>query len=635
MLNKRQENIIKFFEQKNEWITGKDLSNLFNVSDRTIRSDIDNINKYYEYPLIKSNIRQGYHIDLTHKILLHQEDNNIPQTPNERCIYILRKLLFEAKEFSLTLLQEQICIGGYSIDNDIKKIRKMLKPYPCLEIVRSKEYISLKGSEENKRKLYKDMLAAEINQNFLNLNQIASLYKDFDLIKIKDIFTEVLEEYQYSINESVFPMLILHIGIGIERIIHYNYIKSSENKEFLKETIEYQISKTFFERVSVKIDISIVEEEVKLLALLLMGKKSSNYTNDFIHLNDKWVNTEKLTGKILEKINDLFGINFKKDKDLILGLKMHLHGLLERKKNDVEIENIFLQDIKRKYPLVFEMGIYVGKFLEGELGVNVGETESGFIAIHLGAASERMNINHKYKVVMILPYNQSFSSLCVSKISAIFSERIEIIGTFQFFESDKIQKLNPDLILTTSALVHELDILTIQISLFVDTETEASIIQALNQLDKKKFHMEFTSRIGRLIKKKYFFKNLDLNTPDEVIKFMCGEIEKNKEVSPDFKKAVLKREEMSPTSFMHSIAVPHAFGTFAKESTILVAQLKHPIKWGTFDIKLVMLLAINEGDHGTVKMFFDWISNAINEPNYFSMLCNSKDYDEFIDMITS
>ena len=62
-LNKRQERIIAMMNDANEWITGKELSKLLNVSDRTIRSDMDAINRYYDENLIESNLRYGYHLN--------------------------------------------------------------------------------------------------------------------------------------------------------------------------------------------------------------------------------------------------------------------------------------------------------------------------------------------------------------------------------------------------------------------------------------------------------------------------------------------------------------------------------------------------------------------------------------------
>lgn len=274
MLNKRQKNIISILKEQSDWITSKNLSNILGVSDRTIRSDINTINEHYKCQFVESNIRQGYCINDNNKKILEDTDAQLfPQIPNERCIYIIRKLLFESRELNLVLLQEQIYVSGYSIDNDIKKIRKMLNLYSDLKLVRSKEYIRLEGSEESKRKLYKDLLATEIQENFLNMNQLASLYKDFDLITMKDTLIEVIDEYGYSVNETLFTMLLLHLGTSIERILQYKFINLDESSDYINETIEYQISKTFFEKLTKKIDITIVESEIKLFALLIMRKK--------------------------------------------------------------------------------------------------------------------------------------------------------------------------------------------------------------------------------------------------------------------------------------------------------------------------------------------------------------------------
>ena len=61
-MNKRQEKIVLLLNDTKAWMTGKEISKLMQVSDRTIRSDIDAINRYYEQPIIESNLRSGYHI---------------------------------------------------------------------------------------------------------------------------------------------------------------------------------------------------------------------------------------------------------------------------------------------------------------------------------------------------------------------------------------------------------------------------------------------------------------------------------------------------------------------------------------------------------------------------------------------
>ena len=637
MQNKRQEQLLAILSERRDWMTSRQLAGLLQVSDRTIRSDVEAINKHTDPPPIESNVRQGYRLCEDARPALasgaETREADIPQTPGARCAYMIQKLLFEVKELNLTMLQSQIYVSGYSIDNDLKRIRKMLEPYSGLKLVRNKECISLKGDEASKRRFYRDLLVAEVQENFLNLNTLAHLYRSFNLIEVKDIFVDVLEEYDYSIHESMFPMLILHAGTSIERMNCANYINMEEGMQGLEETIEYQISQTFFERISKRLHITVHDGEVGMFALVIMGRRASNYTSDFVNYNGKWMNTKKLVAEALEQVYALFGLDFRQDADLMAGLKMHFHGLIERVKNQVRMEDVFVEEIKRKYPLVFEMGIYVLEFLEQRLGRPISDVESCYIALHLGAASERMNSVRKYRAVMILPHNQSFSDMCVKKISDMFRERMEVVKVFGYFEEDEVSALDPDLLLSTFPLEHGLDVETVSINLFVDSETESKILQAINRLDKKGFRLEFTSHIGNLIRKEHYHSQVDMDQPEEIIRMLCAGLEKEGIVEPEFTEVVLKREQMSPTSFVNTFAIPHAFGAFARNSTIAVAQLKNPVKWGAFEVRLVMLFAINEGDARMIKIFFDWVSNVANQPEELAKLVAPCSYEEFIDRI--
>ncbi len=637
MQNKRQEQILAILAERNDYMTSRQLAELLQVSDRTIRSDVDAINrKVGGVPSIESNMRFGYRLNPEARPLPAQQekaDGEIPQTPGARCIYIIQKLLFETRSLNLTVLQSQIYVSGYSIDNDLKRIRRMLEPYANLKLVRNKECISLEGDEASKRRFYRDLLVAEVQENFLNLDILAHMYRSFDLIEVKDIFVEVLEEYDYSIHESLFPMLILHAGTSIERMSCSNYVNMEDKEQGLDETIEYQISKTFFERISDRLHIKVKDGEIGMFALVIMGRRASNYTSDFVNFHGRWLNTKKLVTEALEQVYGLFGLDFRQDDDLIAGLKMHMHGLIDRLKNQVTLEDVFLEEIKRKYPLVFEMGIYVVHLLEEQLDVKISDMESGFIALHLGAASERMNSVRKYRAVMILPHNQSFSDMCVKKLSDMFRERMEVVRIFRYFEEDAVAALDADIILSTFPIGHKLDIPTVTINLFVDSETESNVLQALNQLDKKGFQLEFASHIGHLIRKEHYYQNLDLKTPEEIIHFLCSGLTEAGIVEPEFEEIVLLREQMSPTSFVNAFAIPHAFGAFARSSTIAVAQLKNPVRWGCFDVRMVMLFAINGGDRRMIKIFFDWVSGIVNRPQELAELTVSCGYEEFIDKL--
>lgn len=626
MLNKRQNQIIDILNNDNNWITGKELAKLLNVSDRTIRSDIDVINKFYDCLLIKSNKRLGYQID---EALLFKQDIEtkelIPQNSHERCVYIIRELLFKSKEINLIALQDQVFVSGYSIDNDIKKIRKMISEYPSLKLIRSKNYISLRGNEADKRKLYKQLLTEETHGNFLNLNSIADLWSNFDLLEIKDILEDVCELYNYQIREIDFPMIMIHAGVAIERIINRNYINSKTAKHHLNNNIEYQISYEFFHRVSKTIDIELVEDEVVLFAQLLIGSYQKDDEDENL---DKLLN--QIVDAVIKEVKDYFDINFSKDKDFKLGLKMHLQLLLERQQNNVTITNIYLQEIKRKYPLVFEMAIRAGEVIADICKINVKENELSFLALHLGAAYDRVNSIKRYRAVIIIPHNQMLSNMCIDKLKLRFEERMVIVKRYGFYEETMIKQQEPDLIITTVPLKHNLNIPTVQITLFVNYEDESKVFQTLNLLDKQRYHEDFVVLVNELIRPDLFHVKKQMASSKEVIDFLCDELISKNLTDERYKEDVFKRESVSATSFVNGFAVPHSIEITSKESCISIMILDKPVKWGDFEVKLVLLLAIRDTDSHLLKIFFDWLSSIVSDSNKFRQLLEVKNYQEFI-----
>ncbi|WP_242835072.1 PTS sugar transporter subunit IIA [Clostridium sartagoforme] len=54
---------------------------------------------------------------------------------------------------------------------------------------------------------------------------------------------------------------------------------------------------------------------------------------------------------------------------------------------------------------------------------------------------------------------------------------------------------------------------------------------------------------------------------------------------------------------------------------------------GGYEVKLVMLLAINEEDKSLLFMFLEWLASTISDELTFSELLEVKDYEEFLERI--
>lgn len=633
MLNERQERILAILKSNESWITGKELSEFLNVSDRTIRSDIAYINLYHDDILIESNVRNGYHLKLEASSNLNaHSESNVPQTSFQRCFYIIYELLFKKNEVNLFSIMNELFVSDSSMEKDLKEIKKILEPYPTLRLVRRKNYISLQGNEENIRELYASLLIDKIKANLLNFDLLTTLFPRFNLIIVKELLEQVLEKHDYRIREIEFPAIMVYIGTSIERILCYHHIEANGVNENITGNVEFSIAQKFFENVSKKLNFEFKEGEISFLAFILLAKAEA-VTRDRVLFFRSSQTVNQLVNDILEDISIQFDVDLREDEELKNGLSAHIQMLHERKKNNIHISNLYFDELKYKYPFFFEMAIRVGKLIEDRLKITIDENDISFIEQHLGGALERIISKNKYCVVVVNPNNQALSSLCIRKIESIFHERIKVVKSINYFEEKEVLKAKPDLILTTLPLGHNLNIMTIQISIFVNSEDEIKILQALNLLDNTRLKLNFALGFKNMIEPCFFYSDLDFDTPEKVLSFMSDELYSAGLVEKDFKEAVLKREELSPTSFIYSFAIPHPIMAISKESKISVAVLKKPIQWGEFQVKLVLLLAIQEEKQKMLRTFFDWLSNIVSDSKKLSSLMKAKSYDEFVNFI--
>lgn len=627
MLTKRQNMIISIMNRQKDWIIGKDLARLLNVSDRTIRKDIAAINDFYKDTMIEANIKKGYRIQ-EEKVrnLIIATDKQMPETVEERRLFILEKLL-KVGQIHLYELSKEMCVSEFSLENDINKTRKLLGNYPGLKIDRNSNMLRLSGEECEKRRLYEELILSDMSGNLLNINKIAEKFSRFNLLKIKETLRNIFLESQYEINEIQIPATVIHIGVILERNLSYHFLKNIECREKILEMREYEISKLFFEKISQMLLLKVPEEEIVDFAVYLnRGKKKGYKENEQLEEI-----ASEMVQHIIDEIKEYFDIDFSEDREFRLGLELHINSLLKRHYEKREIDNTCLEEVKRKYPLIFEMGVWVCKIIEERLKIIISENEISFIALHIGSAYERANLRKKYKCILICPHNKMITDLCVQKIVNRFSERMEIIKCMSYFEEADILKNKPDFILTTQPLTHTLEIMTAEVSMFFDYKDEAVVFQILNRLDQIRYKNNFQFFILNLIREEFFTVNMVEEQPEKIISAMCDNLYSRGYVTEGFKESVLKRETLSSTSFFHGFAIPHNMSNqYTIHSAISAAILKRPVKWGQYDVRLVLLLAITEENRNLLKIFFDWLNGVVSDSEKFTKLLEVQDYKDFV-----
>lgn len=517
MLTKRQNMIMTIMNNQKDWIVGKDLAKLLNVSDRTIRNDIAAINEFYADTMIESNIRKGYRIQGEKvKRFIEETKKEIPETGEERRWLIL-KTLVEHNQVNIYQLADQMCISEFSLENDMNKIRKLLDNYQGLKVIRQSNMLQLSGGEREKRHLYEELISYKISGNLWNLNKVAENFMRFDLLKVKELLKDIFEEFHYQMNEVRIPTLLIHVGVILERNFACHFLKEDEEQQGKYGREEYEISRHFFEKIGARLSLQVREAEICDFAIYLEHGKRKGYCEE-----------EQLQGlasdlvqHIIVEIREHFDIDFSEDCEFRLGLEVHTVSLLKRHYANVEIDHTCLEEVKRKYPLIFEMGVWVCKIMEEHLNIIISENEISFIALHLGSAYERANLRRKYRCLLICPHNQTVKDLCIQKIVNRFQDRMEIVGCMSYFEESLIREKNLDLILTTQPVAHALDIETTEISMFFAHTDEAAVFQTLNRLDQIRYRNNFQFFILNLIREEFFTANMAVEEPEKIISDMC------------------------------------------------------------------------------------------------------------------
>lgn len=80
----------------------------------------------------------------------------------------------------------------------------------------------------------------------------------------------------------------------------------------------------------------------------------------------------------------------------------HIGFALERLKNDIEINNPFLYEIKVLYKKEFEIAEIGAELIEKNLRIEIPESEKGFIALHLHSAVRKEKVSNTMKNTRII-----------------------------------------------------------------------------------------------------------------------------------------------------------------------------------------------------------------------------------------
>ncbi|WP_158634058.1 BglG family transcription antiterminator [Radiobacillus deserti] len=330
----------------------------------------------------------------------------------------------------------------------------------------------------------------------------------------------------------------------------------------------------------------------------------------------------QLTITVLDAIEERLHLGIRHDTELIMGLGLHLKPAINRYRYGMNIRNPMLEDIKVKYQVAFEAGIIAGMALEKHVGAKIDENEIGYLALHIGAAMERRKLESGPKRCLIVCASGMGSAQLLNyKIQAKFGSQIKVLGTTEFYKLNNVDFSEVDFVISSIPIRETLPVPVIEVNTILG-EGDLQRIEG--------FIQDTETNVTQYIKEGLVFLQKPLQTKQEVIEYLVNQVMEKGLAGEGFLEAVLQREEMAPTAFGNSVAIPHPISPLTSQTFLAFCTLDKPITWGDKKVQFVCLLSVEKESNENFQNMYDMLGNIVDNEEIVQRLLKAKTYTEFL-----
>lgn len=618
MTAKREWQIVNLIK-KDTYITSEEIADKINVSKKTVQTTIKNMAtmEYGFQILAKKSF--GYSLKVVneklYKYYLKQlfMQNELPSSPEQRNNYVLMSLLLSDTYIKIDDLCDQIYVSNSTMMLTIKKIKKVLDYYNMSIISKPNYGIKIEGNEIDKRRC----IAKAIDFNWINK-------KDKECLDaINEVLEDVFTKEKFQISYVSRKRLIKYLQVSLYRIINKHSLEENSYFNCDDEKIN-MISHIICHKLSKELQIEININEIGLVSVLLMGEQiidNKHYTENIIY-NQQIMD---LVQEMLERIYKNFNLDFRSDIELQMNLCKHLLPLIVRLEYGFQSDNQLLDDIKKEYPMAFEIATLASNVIYEEYYRKINEDEIGYIAMSFALSLEKRKNYFKKNILLVCGTGMGSARLLKMKIEKSFKESINEIIICDVVNINKIDLSSVDYIFTTVHIEKRISKPIVEIPLFLNEENIYKIKREFKKNEKIRFE-------------KYFYKDLFLSNnsfknKEEAIKNICKHIVRKGYSEEGLYDLVMQREKLGKTTFGNLIAMPHPIYSTSERTYISVNIIDKPINWDGSLVQIIFLISISKDKSEKLDDFYKGIMNMFTNDVFIKDLIRYQSFDKLLNIV--
>jgi len=681
MIKKRYFEIINLIMNSNDEIAIKDISDLYGITERSIRYDIDELNTFFH----KKNDRNIIEIS-NNKLKILYTEREIKEiirnidikeyflSENERVDILAYEIFLIKNEFILQYFTEKYNLSKTTIRYSLKELNKIIDEYGLMIEMNNNRGYKIIGSEINIRKYIINILRQYL-KNIKNKNIQYDYYgkivghflSEEKMEFFKSVINRILEKTEKTVSDEAFETLQLFLVISqIRNEKNYKIEEDTENKIFLSGTLEFNKIEEILKTVE-----NMEERDIYYYVDFFLGSYSYNWDYSYF-LN--WVLIESLIDQFIRLLSQELKINLTEDMILRKELLNHIKPAIYRMKNKFRLTESILKEVKELYMELFIKTKSSLKTISDFINIPFDEDEAAFITVMvqravmrysplavskkepdilivcgLGYSSSRFlyeNINNRFQVniIDIIPFNQLENYDYLKKADII-------ISTLDF-SLDGID------VITVNPIMSEKDVLKLKNYGLSEKKTKIRLSELLKFIksisDEEKLKEQLMTSFGEniyddteqavnreksfenLLSKESIRLNINVNNLNELIEFTGQTMISAGLVKEEYTEE-LKNQIMQYGKYIligEKTILPHGqLLKNVKKTGFSLITLKKGIDFLGSEVKIVICLASRNKDEHLQAVLE--LNGYMKKPDFESELLSKKTAEEMINYLKS
>lgn len=615
------------------------IANLFNVTERTVRSDIAKINGALEGAGAYIDIKRGsgYFLVIQDQQALdaflldtsaRELDEPDLSSADARIRHLLCALLTAHDYRPQDSLADVIYVGENTLQNYIRHIKDLLAGYDLALMVKVGTGIKVLGRESDRRRCFMDHVLIRNMRSYVKgfSDEETLLFPALDLGRLERIVRTHLEHSDIVPTDYGFKNILVHCALMVSRIIENCPIEGNIDAETSSRAALFLDGAC--RDLEREFSISIGQPERAYLLLHILSNTD---------LDRSGIDNQLFRGDVealLEVVMENYGFDLRNDIDLKRSLLQHLSSTFSSKDLKVVKKNPLLNTIRSSFPLAFEIALASTSKVFDTEPYTLSEDEVGYVALHLGAAIERRVPADKplHDIILVCGSGNSITRMLESRIDTFFGNRISIarsISYREFTELDDRDFENIAFIVTTVPL-EKCPLPRILVDFSLGAQDTEAISRMLNSVEERS-----ESPIRSFFDKELFRR---FNKPvgkEDVLAALCDMLQAQGYTDSGFLPSVLDREALSDTTMDPLFAIPHPLNPVSSKTKVAVAVLDHPVEWNanSSEVRIVFLLAIQAGDRANIEHLYDLLLDITNDRRMQHSILDSRDFGSLMSVL--